>query len=103
MGLYNPSNVGNSFCTSSTATPTSVAAATTSNLLLAVNPSRKGATFLNNSTANLYLDFEETSSASAYAVKISSGGYYELPFCYTGAIAAIWDAANGSVFIRELT
>jgi hypothetical protein len=103
MALYNPPSVTVTTPTSSTSTSSTVAAATTSGTVLAANSSRKGATIWNNSTANLYIDFDSAASASDFAVKISAGGYYEMPFSYTGIISGIWDAANGNALVRELT
>ncbi|MEH1838136.1 MAG: hypothetical protein V7L20_05110 [Nostoc sp.] len=103
MGLYNPASVTVATPSSSTSTPTTVAAATTSNTILAANTNRIGMTIWNSSTANLYIEFGASASTSAYLAKISAGGYYELPFRYTGVISGIWDAANGSAFVRELT
>lgn len=54
MPLFNPSPVTITPSTSGTATPTSVAASTSSVALLAANSNRKGTTIWNNSTASLY-------------------------------------------------
>ena len=88
MPLYNPSQVTVTPSTSGTATPTSVAASITSVPLLA---------------ANLYVELGATASNSAFTARVSAGGYYEIPFTYTGAISGIWDAANGSALVREFT
>lgn len=103
MPLSNPSSVTITPSTSGTATPTSVAASITSVSLLAANSARKGTTIWNNSTANLYVELGAAASASAFTARVSAGGYYEVPFTYTGAISAIWDAANGSALVREFT
>jgi hypothetical protein len=102
MPLSN-SSVAVSFPTSNVATRTVIAASVTSVSLVSSNPARKGITIWNNSTANLYIDFGANPSTSSFAVKISADGYYELPYSYTGSIGAIWDAANGSALVRELT
>lgn len=57
----------------------------------------------NNSTANLYVELGATATTSAFTARVSAGGYYEVPFTYTAAISGIWDAANGSALLRELT
>lgn len=90
---------------SSTSTLTSVAAAASSTSLLALNTSRKQATFFNDSTAILYLKLGTTASTTSYTVQIPSNGYYELPgiSVYTGAIQGIWSSATGNVRITELT
>lgn len=103
MALYNPVSVTVSLPTSSTATPSTVAASVTSAILIAANSNRKGVTIWNNSTATLYIDFDSAASTSDFAVKIAGGGYYEMPFDYTGVISGIWDATNGNALVRELT
>jgi hypothetical protein len=103
MPLYNPTLVTLTPSTSSTATPTSVAASTSSVSLLSANSARKGATIWNNSTANLYVELAATASILAFTARVGAGGYYEVPFTYTGAISGIWDVANGSALVRELT
>lgn len=103
MPLSNPANVTVNPPTAATSTPTSVTASTTSVQLLAANSSRKGATIWNNSTAAVYIELGATSSANAYTAKLEAGGYYEIPFGYTGAISGLWTAANGSALIRELS
>jgi hypothetical protein len=102
MALFNPASVTVNQPTSNTSASSTIAAAITSNTILAANFNRKGATIWNNSTANLYIDFDSAASTSDYAVKIASGGYYELPFSYTGIISGIWDAVNGNALVREL-
>lgn len=87
-----------------TSAVTSVAGSATSVSLLAANAARKQATVYNESTANLYLKLGATASITSYTVKITAGGYYELPRSgYTGAVDGIWDAANGNARITELT
>jgi hypothetical protein len=103
MPLYNPAQVTITPSTSGTATPTSVASSITSVSLLAANSSRKGTTIWNNSTANLYVELGATASTSAFTARLGAGGYYEIPFTYTGAISGIWDAANGSALVREFS
>lgn len=103
MPLANPSNVNVNMPTASAAAATAVPAATSSTSLLAANSSRKGATIWNNSTAVLYVELGSTASATAYTAKLESGGYYEVPYSYTGAISGIWSAANGNALVRELT
>lgn len=92
---------------STSATATSVAASTTSVLLLAANENRKGVTLWNSSTALLRVEFAapapntSTFANVPYAVEIGAGDYYELPFNYTGTISGIWAAANGNCLVRE--
>lgn len=103
MALYNPSSVTVTLPSSDTSTPTTVAASATSTTVLAANSNRRGATIWNESTATLYLKFGATASTTAFTVKLSAGGYYEVPFNYTGVISGIWSAANGNALVEELT
>jgi len=102
MPLSNPSATV-LFPASNTATRINTAASTVSVLLAPANAARKGATIWNNSTSNLYIELGATPTTSSFSVKISADGYYELPFSYIGLINGIWDAANGSALLRELT
>lgn len=90
-----------SILTTTSATPSSVTASTTSTPLLAANPNRKGATFWNTSSSTLFIEMGQTASASAYAVQVGPGDYYELPYNYNGAVSGIWGAANGACLVRE--
>jgi hypothetical protein len=91
--------------TATSSTVTSVAGSATTVSLLALNTSRAGASFFNESTAILYLKFGATASVTSYTVQIPPSGFYEIPSTrpYTGAIDGIWSAANGNVRITELT
>jgi len=83
---------------------TSVASSAVNQLLLALNTSRKGATFYNDSTSILFLKLGTTASSSSYTTQVGASGYYEVPFpCYTGQIDGIWASANGNLRITELT
>jgi hypothetical protein len=87
-----------------TATLANVASSITSVTLLALNAARRVATFFNDSTANLFLKFGATASATSFTVKLAAGAYYELPQpVYTGIIDGIWDAANGAVRVTEVS
>lgn len=90
--------------TAATATLTNVASSATTVSLLGSQATRKGASFFNDSTANLFLKLGATASLTSFTVKIFPGELYELPVpSFTGAIDGIWDAANGAVRITELT
>jgi hypothetical protein len=82
---------------------TNVAGATGSTVLLAANGARLGATFYNDSTANLYLKLGATASTTSFSARILPGGYYELPFSYTGEVDGVWDAAAGAARVTELS
>ncbi|MBC7971537.1 MAG: hypothetical protein H7Z11_15685 [Verrucomicrobia bacterium] len=101
MPISNPS--APNYPVSTTATPTTVASSITSVAILAANAARKGATIWNASTATLYLDLDAAATAADYAAKLDPGGYYEVPYGFTGALSGIWSAANGSALVREFT
>ena len=105
MGLFNPAPavVTIPSSASSTSTAYSIPSSATGTSLLSANSARKGCTIWNNSTANLYIDFGGNPTTSTFAVKLSPGGYYELPFAFSGAIGGIWDAVNGNALIREFS
>lgn len=88
-----------------TGTLTSVASNVASVTLLAANAGRKGAIIFNDGTANLSIRLE---AAAASAVNrsfvIAAGGTFVLnKGDYTGEIRGIWDVANGSARITEIT
>lgn len=83
---------------------TQVTASASSVSLLAANASRRGLMLFNNSTKTCYVAFAATASASAFSIKLPGGALYEKEEpIYTGAISAIWDAANGQMQITELS
>lgn len=89
---------------SSTGTGSSVAANAASVTLLAANTNRKGATFVNEGTANLFLAQFTPASLTSYTAKIGPGVLYELyPQDYQGIVTGIWDVANGNCRITENT
>jgi len=104
MPVYQTTNNGNAFPTTSNATQSIVPAVTTSTVLLAANTVRRGATIFNDSTATLYVNFGATANPTDnYVVPLDSKAYYEVPFAYTGVISGIWSAVNGNAQIYELT
>ena len=104
MGLYNPTQVTVVESTSTGSTATTVASTTSNQVILAANASRKGATIWNSSTANLFIQFGAVATTSAFTAQLSAGGgYYEIPFNYTGIISGIWSAANGNALVTEFT
>jgi hypothetical protein len=86
-----------------TATCTNVASSASNVTLLSLNAARNGATIYNDSTSAVYVKLGSTASASSFTVKMGAGGYYEVPFGYTGQIDAMWVSANGSARMTELT
>lgn len=101
MPLSNPA--APNYPISTVAASTTVASSVTSVAILAANANRKGATIWNASTAILYMDLDAAATATDYAAKLDPGGYYEVPFGFTGAISGIWSAANGSALVREFS
>jgi len=89
---------------SSTGTPSSVAASTSTQTLLAAATTRLGATVVNESSANLYLLYGSGASTTAYTVKLTPGAFFSLDTpIYTGIITGVWDAATGNARITQFT
>ena len=89
-----------------TATTSSVAASASSVTLLAANSSRIGATVYNDSVSNnLYvlLGTGPVTTSLFTVILLKNGGYYEVPYGYTGNILGIWDGIIGYAQITELT
>jgi hypothetical protein len=88
----------------STGTLTSVAASASSTQLLAANASRKDCALYNDSTSVVRIGLTAGAvSSTAFTVLLNANEYYEIPYGYTGRIAAIWASATGSMRITELT
>ena len=99
-----------------TSTVTRVAANAANVTLLAANANRHGATICNHSIKTLYIKLGATANIGAgtesftvILVPVDAtndiGGYYEVPFNYTGRIDGIWSAAdaNGEALVDEIT
>jgi hypothetical protein len=90
-----------------TTTATTVVAATTT--ILASNTARKGATIYNDATAHSHIKLGSGATTTDFtrvlaAVATNVGGYYEVPFGYTGIITAYLGAAGtGSWRVTEIT
>lgn len=90
--------------TSSTGTESNVASSATDVTILASNTARKGASFFNDSGATLYLlNASGTSTTSLYSVQVGPGGFYEMPFGYTGVVKGFWTTAVGNARVTEFT
>lgn len=87
------------------ATPTqstaSVGVASTS--ILASNANRLGATIWNEAGVACLTKLGATASATSYSVSIAVGGYYEIPFGYTGAVDGITASSTATLRVTELT
>ena len=81
----------------------SVAGAASDTLILAANANRKGASVFNDSTAVCYLKLGGGSSSTVFTVKMDGGGYYEVPFRFTGALYGTWASATGSARVTEVS
>lgn len=88
---------------SPTGTQSSVAGTVTADtVILASNVARMGAAVYNDSTAVLTLLVGAgTQSATVFTLKIAAGGYYEVPFKFTGRLAGNWASATGSARVTE--
>lgn len=86
------------------ATLSSVAASVTSVSLLASNAARRQVIIVNDGNKTLYIAFAGTASATAFTVRLGGGQEFISEMnSYTGAISGIWDSANGSARITEIT
>lgn len=88
-----------------TATVTQLGASLTNITLLAANADRRGATFFYEGTKVLFLKLGATATDDSYTVKLSAGGYYEVPASYTGIIDGIWNSVAGgdnNVLVTEI-
>lgn len=66
------------------------------------NPDRLTSVIYNDSTANLYLKFGQTASATDYSLLVYPGQGYELPSGYTDVVSGIWASANGQARVTDL-
>jgi hypothetical protein len=88
---------------SATPAQTSPSVGVASTSILASNANRLGATIYNEGSATCYLKLGGTASLTSYSIQVASGGYYELPFGYTGAIDGITSASTAQLRVTELT
>ena len=88
-----------------TATPaqSSVSVLITNTVILAANANRLGATLYNESGAICFVKLGTTATLTSYSVQMAIGGYYEVPFGYTGGIDGITTAITAILRITELT
>jgi hypothetical protein len=82
---------------------TTASITTASATVLLANANRLGATVYNESGATLYLHMGATASLTAYVLQVAVGGYYEVPFSYTGALSGITAAATAVCRVVEVT
>lgn len=90
-----------------TSAQTSVAGSASDGTILASNANRLGATIFNDQSAGgatLYLLLASgTSSVTNYSVQLGPGGFYEIPFGYTGVLKGLWSSAAGNARVTEFT
>lgn len=89
------------------------ASSTTSAVVLAANPLRKGARILNNSTSIFYgLYGSSVASSTLYSfvlapltaspiVPVGLPSYEDIPANWIGPVSGVWAAANGNLLITE--
>lgn len=75
---------------------------TTRQVLLAPNPNRIGATVYNEGTASCYLKLGSGVSTTSYTLQIANGGYYELPYRYTGQIEGVTASSTAQLRVTEV-
>lgn len=82
---------------------TRVTAAAADTSLLVATAGRIGVILYNESTASAYVKYGTGASATSYTVLMGPAAYWEMPSpAYTGALNALWTAANGAMMITEL-
>lgn len=92
-----------------TTTVTSVNDSNVSGTLLAANVNRLGASVYNHSDQILYLKLGSAASTTDFSVILAGngsgvGGYYEVPYGYTGIITGVWAAdSSGSAKVTEMS
>jgi hypothetical protein len=73
--------------------------------VLAANTSRIGATVFNDaaSASPVYLALGITATTAAFTMLVAVGGYYEVPYGFTGAITGICASGTATLRVNELT
>ena len=72
-------------------------------IILAANSNRLGAMFYLESGSALFLKLGSNAGTFDYTLQLGTGGYYEVPYNYTGTISGIWQFANGTIQITEVS
>lgn len=92
-----------------TATTTATAVAQATTTILASNTSRKGATVYNDSATHAHIKLGSGCTTTDFTLVLQGttsnvGGYYEVPFGYTGIVTAYLGAAGtGNWRVTEIT
>lgn len=87
---------------SATPTQSSPSVTTASTVILASNANRLGATIINEGSVACFVKLGATASATSYSVNMAVGGYFEVPFNYTGAIDGITASSTATLRVSEL-
>lgn len=84
---------------------TAVTASTATTTILSSNSNRKRAYLFNDSSSSAVVALSTTATSTLYTHKMGPYGFWEVPGdpVWRGAIAAIWDVANGALRVTELT
>jgi hypothetical protein len=87
------------------ATLTNVTSSTTSKTIVAANANRRGLIVFNDSTSIMYLSYgTQTTSATAFSVKIAAGASYLLDVpLYNGAMTGVWVTATGTARVTDIS
>ena len=86
------------------ATLSTLAATTTSQVLLAANAARRRFVIVNEASKALIVAFAATATATAYTFQVAGGQTYEgLLNDYTGVISALLTSGTGNVRVTEIT
>ncbi len=72
-------------------------------IILAANANRLGAMFYLESGSALFLKLGSLAGTFDYTLQLGTTGYYEVPYNYTGTVSGIWQFANGTVQITEVS
>ncbi len=86
-----------------TSTITTLAASTSTAVVLPANPNRRALMFYNTGNSKCYLAYAATASTSVYSVQMQSGSSFEPTVTYTGIISAVFSTNSGSLLTTEMT
>lgn len=79
----------------------SIAASNDGVKLLEKNIYRLGAAILNAATGELIINLGSPATQTNNVARLSSGGYYEIPYSFTGEVWGLWVGAVGEALIDE--
>lgn len=77
---------------------------TTSSVIAAANPARRGLIVVNTSGRKLFVAFAATVTSTAYTYEVSNGNQFEIPLNgYTGDVSVVTNAGSGTIRVTEVT